>query len=294
VAAAIDQTLSLETGRIVLRTAWAGRPPDGAMDALFSWLPAVKAKRALWERGQQLWTEQMTAALAGPCEECREAEASMAPGGMPEPVESHEPPPGHMAESLPTSFESSTMFLPSVPPAVPDPPEEGRTAAMPAFVEPAAESADLPTAAVPSFASSFGGTSTDEPAERPASPDSTTAGDEHESHTMILSSMPSIRTSNRLVALEGPVHGRQFSLGRQLTTIGRSIGCHVTVEDDAVAYDHARIVRTPEGWRVELLGGAKEMFVNDEPVREPRTLQHGDVIRIGPARLRFESTSQAG
>jgi hypothetical protein len=290
VAAQIDQTLSLETGRIVLRTAWAGRAPDGAMDALFSWLPAVKAKRALWERGQQLWTEQMTAALAGPCDDCREAEAS---GRLPQPVEFQEPSQGTVPGTPPAPYESSTMFLSTAPPEVPEPPEEGRTAAMPAFVEPAVESADLPTAAVPSFASSFGGPSTAEPAERPDRPDSEPAGDEHESHTMILSSMPSIRTSNRLVALEGPVHGRQFSLGRQLTTIGRSIGCHVTVEDDAVAYDHARIVRTPEGWRVELLGGAKEMFVNDEPVREPRTLQNGDVIRIGPARLRFESTSQA-
>ena len=74
VAASIDETLSLETGKMVARTAWAGPPPDGAMDALLSWLPSVKAKRKVWERGQQLWAEQMTMALSGPCEHCRGVE----------------------------------------------------------------------------------------------------------------------------------------------------------------------------------------------------------------------------
>ena len=110
---------------------------------------------------------------------------------------------------------------------------------------------------------------------------------------MILSSLPSIRTTTRLVVLDGPVHGRQFSLGRQSTTIGRSIGCHITVEADAVAYDHARVVRTANGWQIEAIGGATDLAVNDDPVRDARTLQHGDVIKVGPARLRFESTGQA-
>ena len=46
-----------------------------SMDALLFWLPSVKAKRKLWERGQALWTEQMTAALSGPCADCQGATA---------------------------------------------------------------------------------------------------------------------------------------------------------------------------------------------------------------------------
>jgi pSer/pThr/pTyr-binding forkhead associated (FHA) protein len=111
---------------------------------------------------------------------------------------------------------------------------------------------------------------------------------------MILSSLPSIRTGTRLVVIDGPVHGRQFSLGRQLTTIGRSIGCHVTVESDDVAYDHARIVRTPVGWNIEPIGELAALWVNDEPIGDARPLRSGDLIRVGPARLRFESTGQAG
>jgi len=303
VAASIDQTLSLESGRMVPRTAWAGRPPDGAVDALFSWLPSVKSKKHTWERGQQLWTEQMTAALSGPCDDCRAAETSMAPTGTPgqapDPRESA--PPAGFASQPPPSYDSATAMMsvessPSPPESSPWPyqAEEGRTTAMPAYSEPDAP-ADAPTSAVPSFSSGssgFGGPTPATPAARSPEPP-LPPGDEHESHTMILSSLPSIRTTTRLVVLDGPVHGRQFSLGRQMTTIGRSIGCHVTVESDAVAYDHARIVRTPEGWQIEMIGDAAETLVNSQPIRQPHTLRNGDVVTIGPARLRFESTGQA-
>jgi hypothetical protein len=268
--------------------------PDGALDALFSWLPAMRAKRQLWERGQQLWTEQMTAALSGPCEECRASGLAMAPGaGLSEPGPAG-PGPSPGVAPLPYEVaESSTMMMSTPAPPMPDMPEDARTAAMPAFQEPP-EIADLPTSAagVPSFGARVGRTA---PPEQPAASGAGPApgSDEHESHTVILSSLPSLRTTSRLVVLDGPVHGRQFSLGRQLTTIGRSIGCHITVEADTVAYDHARVVRTPSGFQIEPLGSAGELYVNDEPVREARALHHGDVIRIGPARLRFESTSQA-
>src|SRR5688572_12188981 len=78
VAAGIDQTLSMESGRMVPRTAWAGRAPDGMMDSLLSFLPSVKARKHLWERGQALWTERMTQAISGPCDTCRGMSA--APG----------------------------------------------------------------------------------------------------------------------------------------------------------------------------------------------------------------------
>lgn len=286
VAASIDQTLSLETGKMVARTAWAGPPPDGAMDALLSWLPSVKAKRKVWERGQELWAEQMTLALSGPCEHCRGIDEPMMHG------ETLVPP----TAAAPV-YESSTVAIPSGGP-LPTPPyedeEEGQTSAMPAFLEPARDAEDRPTAAASSFGGGFGETPSAESAPTAASavpPEP--PGDEHESHTMILSSLPSLRTTTRLVVLDGPVHGRQFSLGRQTTTIGRSIGCHITVEADAVAYDHARVVRTANGFQIEAIGGVSDLSVNDEPVRDSRTLQNGDVIKVGPARLRYESTGQA-
>jgi hypothetical protein len=299
VAASIDQTLSMESGKIVARTAWAGPAPDGAVDALLSWLPSVKAKKQLWERGQQLWAEQMTMALSGPCEHCRSAGEPVVPGATLVPSTAEPSPP----------YESSTMAMPVAPqtggsapqvggsasptPAFEEPAfegDEGRTAAMPAFLDSGPDTADRPTAAASSFGSSFG--TSDQPAPPPAAPEP--EADEHESHTMILSALPSLRTTTRLVVVDGPVHGRQFSLGRQLTTIGRSIGCHVTVEADDVAYDHARIVRTDHGWQIELIGSATGLLVNDDPVRDVRPLRNGDIIKVGPARLRFESTGQPG
>lgn len=287
VAASIDQTLSLEAGKMVPRTAWAGRPPDGIMDALLFWLPSVKVRRQLWERGQTLWTEQMTAALSGPCADCHGAVAPPTPGSpaltrVQQPDEAPVP-------------HAPTAYLPYEPhgPAG-EASGEAMTSAVPAYSDygnvPAAPSTpvdDAPTSATPSFTGGFGGAApTDQPPEPPV-PES----DEHESHTVMLSALPSLRVTTRLVVLEGPVHGRQFSLGRDRTTIGRSIGCHVTVEADDVEYDHARVVRTGDGWQIELAGTAADLFVNDEPVQGSRVLRPGDVIRIGPAQLRFESAS---
>lgn len=308
VAASIDQMLSLEAGRIVPRTAWAGRPPDGLKESLLFWLPSVKSSRQLWERGQALWTEQMTAALSGPCGDCQFSDIPQPPAGALAPMAMQTPEPGPVAPG-------PTAYLPYEPgPPVNHPPagqapglpstawlpapgeqDDAKTSAIPRFSDhaspapPASVEEELPTSA---FGSSFGGAqpSANSPAPPAPSPP-VPAGDEHESRTMILSSMPSVRTATRLVVLEGPVRGRQFSLGRDRTTIGRSIGCHVTVEADAVEYDHAAIVRAGGGWQIELSSTATDLYVNDEPVQGSRTLKSGDVIRIGPARLRFESGS---
>jgi Inner membrane component of T3SS, cytoplasmic domain len=301
VAASIDHTLSLESGKLVPRTAWAGRPPDGVMDSLLFWLPSVKANRRLWERGQALWTEAMTAALSGPCANCQGATAAASSGqsaatlvqGPDQSVAGPAPAPTaylpYEQSGPPTPAYSGTPATGQLP--VHDEPADAMTAAFPAHSDyesahaPPAE--DAPTSAMPHFA---GDPAAAEPSAVPAG-SSDSGSDEHESHTVILSSMPNLRTGTRLVVLEGPVHGRQFSLGRDRTTIGRSIGCHVTIEADTVEYDHASVVRAGGGWQIELAGSAAELYVNEEPVQGSRSLRPGDVIRIGPARLRFETGS---
>ena len=60
-----------------------------------------------------------------------------------------------------------------------------------------------------------------------------------------------------------------------------------------MGYDHARVVRAPDGWRLEVVAGSDDTYVNDEPVSTTHTLRPGDVIRIGPARLRFEAAAEA-
>jgi hypothetical protein len=273
------------------------------MDALLFWLPSVKSNRKLWERGQALWTEQMTAALSGPCLDCLGGVPEPPPASAPAPTLLQSPEPAPAAQA-PTAYLPYDQNPPANVPASPLPstaylpyPEDdagdAATSAVPAYADygkpPAAPVEDAPTSAVPSYSGSFGGPP---PAESRAS-SSAPESDEHESHTVIFSpsSMPAIRTTTRLVVLEGPVRGRQFSLGRDRTTIGRSIGCHITVEADAVSYDHATVVRAGEVWQIELSGTADDLRVNDQPVQGARTLKPGDVIQIGPARLRFESVS---
>jgi len=275
---------------MIPRTALAGGPPDGVIDSLMFWLPSVKANRKLWERGQALWTEQMTVALSGPCGDCNGAMSSPPPSPVPTYVQT----PPEPAAPLPSTAylpcepqESATAAHPSGRVPAAEEPGDGLTSAVPAFADYNRPPEDPPTSAVPTFSS---GASHTAPSERTAEPPASDA-DEHESHTVMLTALPNLRAAARLVVLEGPVRGRQFSLGRDRTTIGRSIGCHVTVEGDQVAYDHATVVRNGDGWAVELARNAFGLSVNDEPVQGSRALKPGDTIQIGPARLRFESVT---
>lgn len=311
VASGIDQTLSVESGKVIARAAWAGRPPDGLMDSLMSFMPAVKAKRQLWERGQALWTERMTQAISGPCDSCRGV-SSPPPGpgyGQPGQAQPYAPtyqPQESAGATTAMPYAGATSMMPEYGAPADAVGDGGRTSMMSPYAPPSspAEDEDNATTALPSFLSHTDGASTAATSAAPVPPSAPPMGsvppshlppedpgDEHESHTVMLTIPPNLtsRGGPRLVVLEGPVHGRQFTLGRQLTTIGRSIGCHVTVEADVVGYDHARIVRTDESWSVEPIGGAGDTFVNDDLVTAPRTLRSGDVIRVGPARMRFES-----
>jgi pSer/pThr/pTyr-binding forkhead associated (FHA) protein len=142
-------------------------------------------------------------------------------------------------------------------------------------------SEESPTAAVPA------------PEIQSRAPTAATAApaseDEHESRTIIAPALSFAPRGPRLVRIEGPVRGHQFGLARETTTIGRSIACQVPIEDQEVGYQHARIARQRERWLIEEVMGSGGTYVNDERVTQPRELRHGDVIRVGTARLRYES-----
>jgi pSer/pThr/pTyr-binding forkhead associated (FHA) protein len=123
------------------------------------------------------------------------------------------------------------------------------------------------------------------------SSDNDNDAEEYEAHTVMIPSAPQISAGPVLVLLEGPVHGHEFSVDRTTTTIGRSIGCHVTITDDKVGYEHARVIRHDGRYRLEVTAGAGGTFVNDERVTGPRPLTSGDIGQIGPARFRFEAVN---
>ena len=74
---------------------------------------------------------------------------------------------------------------------------------------------------------------------------------------------------------------------RGITLLGRSLDCHVTIEDPLVSRQHARIIIDDEGATVEDLGSRNGVKVNGASVKQPMRLKDGDRLRIGTQDLVF-------
>jgi hypothetical protein len=82
--------------------------------------------------------------------------------------------------------------------------------------------------------------------------------------------------------------GRELILARPEITIGRAENCDIGLfGDPGVDRLHATIQRQGSAYVVQDNGSATGTFVNDEPIRQPRVLRSGDVIRVGRCLLRF-------
>lgn len=80
---------------------------------------------------------------------------------------------------------------------------------------------------------------------------------------------------------------QEFDLPRGITLLGRSLDCHVTIEDPLVSRQHARIIIDDAGATVEDLGSRNGVKVNGVTVRQPTELKDGDRLRIGTQDLVF-------
>ena len=80
---------------------------------------------------------------------------------------------------------------------------------------------------------------------------------------------------------------QEFDLPRGITLLGRSLDCHVTIEDPLVSRQHARIIIDDAGATVEDLGSRTGVKVNGATVRQPTELKDGDRLRIGTQDLVF-------
>jgi transcriptional regulator with GAF, ATPase, and Fis domain len=83
----------------------------------------------------------------------------------------------------------------------------------------------------------------------------------------------------RLVALAGPVQGRSWTLGRELS-LGRSSNNEAQIEDLALSRQQCVIREEDGGFLIEDHGSSNGTFVNGQPVAT-RVLAHGDEIRVG-------------
>jgi pSer/pThr/pTyr-binding forkhead associated (FHA) protein len=78
-----------------------------------------------------------------------------------------------------------------------------------------------------------------------------------------------------------PLYGQTFDLGDELT-VGRAIGCGVSLPDDTfVSTLHARVFRRDGSLYVEDLGSTNGTFVNDRPVTGTVAIRRGDRLQIG-------------
>ena len=74
---------------------------------------------------------------------------------------------------------------------------------------------------------------------------------------------------------------QEFDLPQGTTIIGRSLDCHLTIEDPLVSRKHARIVVGADGAHIEDAGSRNGVKVNGATIKEPTLLSNGDRLRIG-------------
>jgi hypothetical protein len=78
---------------------------------------------------------------------------------------------------------------------------------------------------------------------------------------------------------------QEIDLPQGETLIGRSVGCHITIEDPLVSRTHARLVLEGDHVTIEDLGSRNGLTVGGQPVRGVIEISDGARIRIGTQEL---------
>lgn len=95
--------------------------------------------------------------------------------------------------------------------------------------------------------------------------------------------MPNITHSQPVIVGQGgPLNGYRWSLAKQLI-IGRTGTCDISITNQQVSREHARIFLSDSGPSLEDLGSKNGTFHNGKPVTDIIILDDGDVIQIALA-----------
>jgi two-component system, cell cycle response regulator len=89
-----------------------------------------------------------------------------------------------------------------------------------------------------------------------------------------------------LVVIYGDELGKRIALGEQLTVIGRSTRCAVTLDQESVSRHHCHITFVDGLYEIEDLGSTNGTYVNDVIARRA-VLRDGDQIKVGRTILKF-------
>jgi serine phosphatase RsbU (regulator of sigma subunit)/pSer/pThr/pTyr-binding forkhead associated (FHA) protein len=92
-----------------------------------------------------------------------------------------------------------------------------------------------------------------------------------------------------LVFLAGPIAGRRYKLGDGEYVIGRRSDCQIFVPDMRVSRQHARLVKTGDGWQLEDLGSNNGTYINGVRLQAATQLRHEDEITIANNKIRVEA-----
>ncbi len=87
---------------------------------------------------------------------------------------------------------------------------------------------------------------------------------------------------------------QEFDLPRGVTIIGRSLDCHLTIEDPLVSRRHAQVIVGDAGAQVEDLGSRNGVRVNGSAIAATTPLRSGDRLRIGTQELIFSRVDDPG
>lgn len=85
-----------------------------------------------------------------------------------------------------------------------------------------------------------------------------------------------------LVGQGGPLNGYRWSLANQLI-IGRTGDCDISITNQQVSREHARLFISDNVASLEDLGSKNGTFHNGKPVTETTILEDGDIIQIALA-----------
>jgi pSer/pThr/pTyr-binding forkhead associated (FHA) protein len=91
--------------------------------------------------------------------------------------------------------------------------------------------------------------------------------------------------ARRVVVTSGPLAGTIVDLTGAPVTIGRAGTCTLSVGDDYVSNEHARLVLAGDRWLVEDLGSTNGTFLGQQRVESATPVPLGAPIRVGKTTL---------
>lgn len=92
-------------------------------------------------------------------------------------------------------------------------------------------------------------------------------------------------TAGVLVVKRGPNAGSRFTLGPEVTTVGRHPDSDVFLDDVTVSRRHAEVVRDGAGLAVHDVGSLNGTYLNRSRIEDRAPLHHGDELQVGRFRL---------